>query len=236
MKQIHHSSNQLSDNDRILCFVDDHKGLYSQDHIPTKALLDSPFPENLMQVGTCQECNAGFSKDEEYLAAFLATVISGSTELDPRQFPTAFGILTHSPQLKNRIDRARRIQGTLWGDAEIQWIPETDRIERVIVKNACGHIVFDAGEIPEGPPSYVDITPLQSMSATDLREFETPSGLAGWPEVGSRLLQRLTGTGEVGPGGWIHVQKGVYRYAIDDVRRVRIVLREYLAAEVHWND
>ena len=235
MKQIYHFGDHLVGNDYIPCFVDNHKGSYSRDHIPTKALLDPPFPENLMPVGMCQECSTGFSKDEEYLAAFLATVISDSTDVDPGRFPTASGILAHSPQLKNRIDQARRVQGTLWGDAEIRWIPERDRIERVIVKNALGHIVFDAGEIPEGPPSYVYITPLQSMSADDLRQFERPSGVAGWPEVASRLLQRLT-EGEVGPGGWIHLQESVYRYAIDDVRRVRIVLREYLAAEVEWDE
>ena len=236
MNQIYHFSDQLSDNDCIPCSVDSHNGRYSRDHIPTKALLDPPPPENLMPVGMCQECNAGFSKDEEYLAAFLATVISGSTELDPKQFPTAFGILDHSPPLKNRIDQARRVQGTLWGGAEIRWIPEIDRIERVIVKNALGHIVFERGAVPEEPPSYVNILPTQSMSVEQRKWFESPSGLAGWPEVGSRLMLRLLQTGEVGLGGWIELQSGVYRYAVDEVHRVRIVLREYLAAEVGWDE
>ena len=236
MKQVYHFSDQLSDHDCIPCSVDDHNVQYSRDHVPSKVLLDSPYPENLMQVGMCQQCNSGFSKDEEYFAAFLASVICDSTEPDPEWFPTASGILAHKPQLRSRIDRARQVQGTLWDGAEVRWVPELARIEQVIVKNACGHILFDTGEVPDGPPSYVNIAPLQSMSADDLRQFERLSGVVGWPEVGSKLMLRLIETGEVGTGGWIHVQKGVYRYAIDECHRVRIVLREYLAAEVGWDE
>ena len=49
-------------------------------------------------------------------------------------------------------------------------------------------------------------------------------------------MLRLLETGEMGEGGWIEVQSGVYRYAVDDVPSVRMVLREYLAAEVAWDE
>ena len=48
-------------------------------------------------------------------------------------------------------------------------------------------------------------------------------------------MLRLLDTGEVGAGGWIDVQSGIYRYAVDEIFSVRIVLREYLAAEVVWD-
>ena len=50
------------------------------------------------------------------------------------------------------------------------------------------------------------------------------------------MMLRLLETGESGAGGWIEVQNGVYRYAVDEVPRVRIVLREYLVAEVAWDE
>ena len=198
MKQIYHFSDQLSGADYIPCSEGHGNERFSGDHIPTKALLNPPYPENLMKVGTCQECNSGFAEDEEYFAAFLASVVSGSTEPDPEQFPTAAGSLAHSAWLRNRIDRARRVQGT-----EIRWIPERERIEKVIVKKARGHVLYELGETLDGSPSYVKVTPLQSMTAEQRLRFERPSGLAGWPEVGSRLMQRLLETGECGPGGWI---------------------------------
>ena len=49
-------------------------------------------------------------------------------------------------------------------------------------------------------------------------------------------MLRLLETGEVQDGVWIKVQNGIYRYAVDELSRVRIVLREYLAAEVAWDE
>ena len=59
MKQIYHFSDQLGSVDCIPCAERNHSGQYSRDHIPTKALLNSPYPDNLMDVGMCQECNFG---------------------------------------------------------------------------------------------------------------------------------------------------------------------------------
>ena len=220
--------------DCIPCDDGSHNGRYSQDHIPTKALLNPPYPENLMGVGMCQECNSGFSEDEEYFAAFLASVVSGSTEPDPLQFPTTSRTLARNQLLRSRIDAARHVETTSSGGTVFIWAPELERIERVIVKNARGHLLFELGQTVELPPAHVNILPLDLLSPQELRQFEYPEGLAGWPEVGSRLMLRLLETGEMGEGGWIEVQCGVYRYAVDDIPRVRMVFREYLAAEVIW--
>ena len=236
MKQIYHFSDQLGSMDRIPCPERNHSGRCSRDHIPTKALLNPPYPENLMDVLMCLECNSGFSKDEEYFAAFLASVVCGSIEPDPQQFPTASRILAHNARLRNRINGARREQGTAWNDAEVMWEPELERMERVIVKNARGHILFELGQATTPTPTYVHITPIERLSPQQLSQFECPSGPVGWPEVGSRLMLRLLETGECGDGGWIEVQNGIYRYAVDELHRVRIVLREYLAAEVAWDE
>ena len=236
MKQIYHFSDQLSSVDCIPCAETNHSGRYSRDHIPSKALLNSPYPENLMPVGMCQECNSGFSKDEEYFSAFLASIITGSTEPDPLRFPTASRTLDRKPRLRRRIDAARHEETTSSGGAVVTWIPELKRIERVIVKNARGHLLFELGQTVELPPTHVNILPREMLSPQQMSQFEHPEGLVGWPEVGSRLMLRLLETGEVGEGGWIEVQYGVYRYAVDDISRVRMVFREYLAAEVIWEE
>ena len=236
MKQIYHFSDQLSSVDYIPCPEQNHSGRYSRDHIPTKALLTTPYPENLMDVGMCQECNSGFARDEEYFAAFLASVISGSTEPDPLQFPTASRILAHNPRLRSRIDAALRVEATPGKDTLVTWTPELERIERVIVKNARGHVLFELGQAIEMAPTHVTIAPIEQLTPMQLSQFEYPQGPSGWPEVGSRLMLRLLETGEVQDGGWIEVQDGIYRYAVDELPRVRIVLREYLAAEVAWDE
>ncbi len=132
MKQIYHFSDQLAGVDCIPCPDDSHSGRYSRDHIPTKSLLNPPYPENLMEVGMCQECNSGFSKDEEYFATFLASVISGSTEPDPLGFPRASRILARKPALRGRIDASRHVKTASSGATVVTWTPEIERVERVI--------------------------------------------------------------------------------------------------------
>ena len=99
-----------------------------------------------MDVGMCQECNSGFSQDEEYFAAFLASVISGSSEPDSLLFPTASRSLARNPRLRSRIDAARHVETTSSGGTVVKWIPELERIKRVIAKNARGHLLFELGK------------------------------------------------------------------------------------------
>ncbi len=43
------------------------------DHIPPKLLLSKPYPENLLTVPACRDCNLSFQKDDEY-TRFMASV------------------------------------------------------------------------------------------------------------------------------------------------------------------
>ena len=217
----------------------------NRDHVPTRGLLNPPYPENLPVVEVCRQCNIGFSSDEEYLIAFLGSVLSGSTTPDPVRFPAASGILTHSPRLRDRINQSQRIQSTLWDHSNLSWEPELDRVERVIVKNARGHVLYEIGEPMLEQPSLVSVCPIQAMTARQVDQFDNvPSG-SGWPEVGSRMMQRAFivhrpgDSQEVYFDSWQDVQDSVYRYAVaqeSDGILVRMVLREYLAAEVLWDE
>ena len=221
-------------------------GESSKDHVPTKGLLDPPHTEHLPVVKVCRPCNSGFAADEEYLIAFLGSVLSGSTRPNPVRFPKAVNILNHSPRLQNRIERSRTVQGTLWGDTEVLWKPEIDRIERVIVKNARGHVLYEIGEPMFERPSHVSARPIPAMTTQQVDQFENIPPLIGWPEVGSRMMMRGILTfdhpenGREGyiDDGWLDVQDGVYRYAVIPISGqvlVKTVIYEYLAAEVVWD-
>lgn len=107
---------------------------------------------------------------------------------------------------------------------------------RVVVKNARGHAYHEIGEPVLEPPERVFFAPLASMTETERAEFESGGrGVGSWPEVGSRMTERvLTGVGMV--GGWIEVESGRYRYAMDWCSgvSVRTVIWEYLATETCW--
>jgi hypothetical protein len=110
----------------------------------------------------------------------------------------------------------------------------------VVVKNARGHAFYEYCEPMLTEPERVSTAPLDAMSKAERESFENSEDdgmLAGWPEVGSRMMTRVM-TGKDLYGGWIVVQDGVYRYRVDQCGtiRVRSVLFEYLATEVCWDD
>lgn len=240
MRQLNDFSDERIRETCIPCAEGHNSGKYNRDHIPTKALLNPPYPENLPVVGMCQECNSGYAKDEEYLSAFLGSVICGSVRPDPDRFPVAARILDRSPSLRLRIDQTKRFQGTLWGDPVIQWTPEIERVSRVIVKNARGHVLYEFGQSLLPDPTRIGFSPIPLLSDKQRVHFESgPENiLSGWAEVGTRMMQRMA-IGDLRPGGWVEVQPSTYRYAVHQLGeqvQVRMVLLEYLAAEVSWHE
>lgn len=212
----------------------------SADHVPTKSLLSEPKPDNLPVVIICRECNTGFSADEQYAVAFIGAVLAGSTDPRWQTLDSARGTLAHSPSLRQKIDACRSEYADMDGVTRTLWTPDAKRIESVILKNARGHAYFELGEPLMHAPSAIYFLPFEAMQPTQRDAFESSipdSELAGWSEVGSRLLTRMT-EGQDFADGWVIVQPGRYRYSVrqNGGITVRSVWSEYLAIEVIWDD
>lgn len=209
----------------------------NKDHVPSKGLLRRPFPENLPVVETCMDCNSGFSADEEYLFLFLNCALAGSTSSERQIDAKAARALQRHDKLRSKLERAKREYQTIAGDIRCIWKPETDRIERIVLKNARGHAFYEYGAPMLNAPAHVSIKPFLAMTPEEREELETvfTSGLL--PEVGSRMMTRFF-TGQDLCDGWVIVQDGVYRYSVEQQGRmlVKSVLFEYLATEVYWAD
>ena len=214
----------------------------SSDHVPSKCLLrksegsaEDQYPSNLPVAFTCRDCNQRFSGDEQYFCVFLNCVLAGSTEPDDHAEQGVQRTLEQHSGLRARIETSKRSE-TLDGEVLLTWIPELARVHRVVVKNARGHAFYEFGEPVLEEPERVWALPLPQMTEAGYLDFETGrSGLAGWPEVGSRMMKRLA-TGLDMHDGWVVVQPSVYRYRVehDDGLVVRVILRDYLATEVYW--
>jgi hypothetical protein len=206
----------------------------TDDHVPSKVLLDEPFPPNLPVVSACPACNQGFSLDEEYLACLLDCVLAGSASSEAVGRSKVRRILSEKPALAARL--AAAIQSR---DRGVLFAVEHDRVQKVLLKLARGHALFELNEPQFEEPSYFHYAPLPFVDAEIREKFERQSQgpeLAGWPEVGSRAMQRIVLGKEA---GWIVVQAGRYRYlasADNGGILVRMVLSEYLGCEVIWND
>jgi hypothetical protein len=208
----------------------------NRDHVPTKTLLRKPFPDNLPVVKVCKACNEGFSLDEQYLVAFLGSVLSGTTDPGAQLNPVARRILQTNESLRARIERSKTSYQTMGGEIRHVWKPEQVRIDRVLIKNARGHAFFEYGEPMLSDPAIVWSRPLETLTDEERDTFEDTGEGSYWPEVGSRMMTRVM-TGHDMSDGWVIVQDALYRYSVTQLPgiRVRMVLSEYLAAEVCWD-
>ena len=206
----------------------------TDDHVPSKVLLDEPYPENLIVCPSCLKCNNDLSDDETYLACLLECVIAGEATPSKLRRPKISKALEHSESLLKRLQKARSDS-----DAGRIWSIENDRVRAVLLKLARGHAAYEHNQPQLQEPDYLDFRPLCTMNESERAVFERSEegGLAGWPEVGSRAMQRLLVVdADVFSEGWITVQDGNYRFHVSDENgmAVKIVLREYLACQVVW--
>lgn len=209
----------------------------TRDHVPSKSLLDEPYPENLPVVPACVVCNTGFALDEEYVACAIDYALCGGGRCPPPRAKVR-RILEAKPALAARLEQAYQI-----ASAEGVLSVETDRVRRVILKLARGHALYELHEPQIGAPSFCGFAPLATCSSEQRDAFEAPAASPSiWPEVGSRAIQRLLvvhsrASREVMAPGWIDVQPERYRYLafVGSAVTVRMVLSEYLACEVVWS-
>lgn len=209
----------------------------TRDHVPSKVLLDEPYPENLPVVPACGSCNAGFSLDEEYLACLVDCVLTGSVDAHGRHRDKIQRILARKPALALRLT-----QGRTEANGEVAFVPEADRVRNVVLKLARGHVAFELNEPQLDEPDALSFVPLALMDPDTRTTFESPRQTSILPEVGSRAMQRVVvacqGEAEwIASADWITVQAGRYRYMADvgDGAIVRVVLSEYLGCEVVWS-
>lgn len=201
----------------------------TRDHVPSRVLLDEPFPANLPVVPSCRACNEETSADEEYVACLIECAVAGSTLAEEVRRPKIAQLLQEKPALAARLRSAQS------GPREARSIlPEAHRVRRVVMKLARGHSLFELALPQEEPPAKAWFAPFTVLDDATRSAFEALPNVGIWPEVGSRAMQRLARS----PSGpeWLTVQPGRYRYSafVEDTATVRIALSEYLACEVVW--
>ncbi len=213
----------------------------TRDHVPSKCLLDKPYPENLPVVGCCDNCNQSFSSDEQYFACFIECVKSGSTNLEDIEREFIKDILRKSPSLRKRIENATKIE-----NGNTKFYPEVERLKNVLLKLVKGHIAFELSLLHLNDPQFFWFDLLSSLPDENKIDFNSVHFQQNVGEVGSRSMQRFSVTTLVSEHGeninmiindWIDVQEDKYRYiTIDDMGKimVRIVIDELWGCEVVW--
>ena len=235
---------RLTEMDQLHSFADDRllvgciyctSPTETRDHVPSRILLDEPYPENLPVVPACASCNSSFSLDEEYVACLIECTRAGSVEAVER--PKIRRILQDSSALAARLTQARVVDE----NGAISFKTEGERVKNVVLKLARGHAAYELSEQKLDKPSHIMFVPLHSLRPHARQHFETPPQPTAWPEMGTRAMQRMavsmTGPSVIGLD-WIDVQPGQYRYfaVAEGAVMVRFVLSECLGCEVIWGE
>lgn len=198
----------------------------TRDHVPAKAFLDKPYPTNLHLVYSCEECNNGLSKDEAYVAylvKYMNDILSDGEDADEE------ALSAHSDALEERITNSITIDEE--GTPIINL--ETERIKNVIEKFSIAHIQYELGEKKYIKPQ-ISFAFVDQMADAQIEKFNTPVADGLYPEIGSRLMQRVVERGD----DWIIVQENKYRYYIHSGQpiSIRIVIGELLYCEAIWDE
>lgn len=205
------------------------------DHVPSKVLLDRPFPPDLPTVPACKRCNNGFSADEPYLACVVECAVYGSTDPNELRRDKVIELLTENAALARDVAKAavRNPNGSIVG-----FTPEEGRVHPILMKLARGHVAFVCGELALEAPRSVRMWTIDSMTEAERMSFEQPTTPEVWPEIGSRAFceSYVVDTTPSPASGWRVVQDGRYRFMVSwaDTLTVRCVMSEYLACEVKW--
>jgi hypothetical protein len=202
----------------------------TSDHIPSKVMLDKPYPAGLRVIQSCLRCNNELSKDEEFLACLISCAKSGSTEIEKQERESIRATLRHKPHILETISRNLPISHQC--DAR-------ERIENAFKQFARGHYAFECAELLLDEPVEITFFVLEDLSHDSRLDFETIRSNQILPEIGSRMfLEAFVSSASTVShvNGWIVPQENRYRYAIELDRRVtiKIVLNEYLAAQICW--
>jgi hypothetical protein len=165
----------------------------TRDHVPPKALLDKPYPENLITVASCGPCNNGASDDEQYLVIVL-THISESPISDKKvgeagQIDRTF---VRSPSLEDAFIDALGVDKK----TGLPYLnTEQNRIKRVLEKIARG-LYFINFKIP-----------LRSEQLGHTKLFQL-----GGDKTRSYFYKSLEATLELRIKNWIVVQESAFKY------------------------
>ena len=209
----------------------------TREHIPSKAFLVDPYPENLPTIPACFECNNGYSEDEKYLACFLDVLKSQVYDDCPQHEQTIV-----------RIEKDKKLQETLRkqiqkNDGKVYYDPDEERILRILFKLARCHAGFEFDHVNLDDVKAkiwydfaFNISDEAALSFNEIPEMNKA------PEVGSRgvfvpFIAQNVETGEVmALAFWNDVQDNQYRYQVslnaEGGITVKLVIFEFLYCEV----
>lgn len=208
----------------------------TREHVPSKAFLVEPYPENLLTIPACFKCNNGFSDDEKYVSCFLI-ILKESVYEDYTRHEDTVRRLKKDEKLKLLPNEQIRKNSD-----KVYYTMDETRLFRILLKLAKGHAGFEFDYVNfDGMEIKIWYDYSFSIPENVLLDFNQIPMSQLYPEVGSRGLMIVENldTGEaVAPMLWNDVQEGQYRYQVSYDESggicVKIVILEFLYSRIDF--
>ena len=215
-----------------LCIYCEKEKAETRDHVPSKIILNTPYPNELFVVPSCKKCNSELANDEAYFRCLIECVKSGSTDLKKIKSTKVIRILEKQRKLKKRIEKSKYIEK---GDTFFK--VEHDRIKNVVDKHAFAHASHVSDKIILEKPAESSIKPLCQLSKKETERFfssvSSNKTINYWPEVeeDSKALEHAV-------VGFKEYQAGTYLFRVYSCLpciNVKILFLDYLACDYLWD-
>ena len=202
------------------------------DHIPSKALIDKPYPANMAAIPCCTSCNRRFSLDEEYSSVLLECVKQQSFDSNVFSRESIKRTVLHTPSLLETVRRRVRFES----EDRFSIAPDDDRFKAVLLKLVKAHLRFeDSMFLIRDDSIRLSFDSIDNMPEPDVTRFLTPFSSTLLPEVGSRALESVMIIQEDNTrqirycSPWICYQKDTYSFCVAATGdKVKILLHGFL--------
>ncbi len=157
-------------------------GDVTDDHVPPKTIFAKPRPSDLITVPGCDDCNHGWSLDDEYFRTALC--LSDRTS-DERNATAGRGAAMRSLQRKKARGFAKMFLSStfptevyssegIYLGKRLAFTVDLKRIQKVVAKIIRGLFYIESGQIlPQNYGVSVDSNDtLEKMNANDLRDLQ----------------------------------------------------------------
>lgn len=184
----------------------------TREHVPSKTLLEEPYPENLPTIPACFKCNNGFSLDEQYFACFLE-FLKSSIYIGYQCNDKIVRTMNENLPLKQLIEsQIKNIDG------KINFTYDISRFDRIVSKLAIGHVGYEFDNVCFDGPKTIWYEFSFRLKEDFKRQFLKPQIMNKFPEISSRFacdycIIQNTETGEAFLlNDWIDIQEQRYEY------------------------
>lgn len=209
----------------------------TREHIPSKIFLNEPYSNNLAILPACFNCNNSYSDKEQYLACLIDYLQYKLYNLETVQRSKIQKTFISKPHIKDELEKS-----TIYAnDGKLNYIEYNhDKIQAILLKLSIGHATYSLSRIHLDKPDIINYKFLPELSDEELHNFNSEVMCDVSPEIGARSFDNIVITNDGIPiVTWNIVQDNQYKFLAYESKtsmNIRIVIGEFLYAEVIWNN